>query len=982
MIRAFIVGLILAVLPVWGAEYVVPTNRLPFAGSWTPNAANGSGVPGGVPTRTNLINVTQSPYTADPTGVVDCTATVQTAIDAGADGDVIYFPNGTYKVSGTLTIANPATHNTHHITLRGQSQSGVTLVSGASPAIQLGSPSTFGIPSGASVADMTVSAGLTAGSSSITIGDTSRIPNGTLIRITPVNDTSIPTLNVDAAPSTVGQIVRVGTKSGSTVLPISPKLFDDYGGGSLLTTISTAPFQGVLVGVESMTIDLRVGGGSTGVAFDNCWSCWVKDVKVFGASNYQVNMQFTCQCEVRHSYIDSLGLPGSNHAGILHDYGCSDLIEDNVIIASKPDIELNSGSAGVVFSRNYGNGSEMNSNHGATNRFDVFEGNWAGGILDDGYFGGTYKMTYYNNVWGYQSVKRFARSPTFVGNFSLQADTDFQLGYPNIGNDSFSGTADYPGTPWADYGMTGTITAVTKGTGTGYVTSGTTSPGATQATLITGSGTILVGDVINFSGSQFNYYVTAALTGGVVHFVYNGGAGLQTSVPNGTGVTVSSDTGQLTYSGGSLSGDGGSGSQTPNLWWSSYGFQAKYRVLSNSGLVAQLGSYVAHEANAQSLPSIGTAVVVGAGIAGFQEKDLGVGNSILKAGNRYSNNVFDSLSGATSIPVSLIYTVSPQWLIDERATYSQAFPLQPFDPVTPVSPSASNIPAGYRYLFTVPPVQISASINTAGTETSVTFNKPLTVGVGGNAGMILSGGTVTLTFNRMSGSSAIYMNSRTIGDEETFTCSYTQPGNGLEDSNGLDLGSFSGLSVTNNSQQSQGSIWIQRVLLGQTDSAVSANQNSAYLQAVDIPAAGNITKIRIGIGAVNLFHQPCKAVLLDSSGVVLRQVSGNLIAQNDYQVLTISTYHAPAAALYYVALLVQSNGDPDLAIQSNTGSNSSFFSFNNVGYSNWPPNPVVIDGANTSTFSMGVRFTPDAQPSTLIINGTLRVGSGATIKLP
>lgn len=51
------------------------------------------------------------------------------------------------------------------------------------------------------------------------------------------------------------------------------------------------------------------------------------------------------------------------------------------------------------------------------------------------------------------------------------------------------------------------ITQVTKGGGTSYVTSGSTAPGVTDIALVTGSGTVLAGDVVTFAADAANKYV-------------------------------------------------------------------------------------------------------------------------------------------------------------------------------------------------------------------------------------------------------------------------------------------------------------------------------------------------------------------------------------------------------------------------------------------------------------------------------------------
>jgi hypothetical protein len=51
------------------------------------------------------------------------------------------------------------------------------------------------------------------------------------------------------------------------------------------------------------------------------------------------------------------------------------------------------------------------------------------------------------------------------------------------------------------------IPLVTKGAGTSYVTSGSTAVGVTDIALVTGSGTVLAGDVVTFAGDANNRYV-------------------------------------------------------------------------------------------------------------------------------------------------------------------------------------------------------------------------------------------------------------------------------------------------------------------------------------------------------------------------------------------------------------------------------------------------------------------------------------------
>jgi P22 coat protein - gene protein 5 len=53
----------------------------------------------------------------------------------------------------------------------------------------------------------------------------------------------------------------------------------------------------------------------------------------------------------------------------------------------------------------------------------------------------------------------------------------------------------------------GPVVQIAKGAGTGYVTSGSTGVGVNQIALVTGSGTVLPGDIVTFAGDVNNKYV-------------------------------------------------------------------------------------------------------------------------------------------------------------------------------------------------------------------------------------------------------------------------------------------------------------------------------------------------------------------------------------------------------------------------------------------------------------------------------------------
>jgi len=92
------------------AAEIIPAER---KADWRPGVT--VGVPGGIPAnRTNLIDVTKSPYEADPTGAADAQPAIIKAVAKAAENDVVYLPAGTYRLDKTIYIGTKS-----RITLRG-----------------------------------------------------------------------------------------------------------------------------------------------------------------------------------------------------------------------------------------------------------------------------------------------------------------------------------------------------------------------------------------------------------------------------------------------------------------------------------------------------------------------------------------------------------------------------------------------------------------------------------------------------------------------------------------------------------------------------------------------------------------------------------------------------------------------------------------------------------------------------------------------
>ena len=117
------------------------------------------------------------------------------------------------------------------------------------------------------------------------------------------------------------------------------------------------------------------------------------------------------------------------------------------------------------------------------------------------------------------SLEAFSNSQ-FTGDVTAMIDGAFQ-GNRRVGSQW-----------WLDQN----VATHTAGTGTGYQTNGALSVGDTTITADTGSGTIIVGDVISFAGDTTNKYVVSEALGGG-SFVINA-PGIKVAIADNNAITV------------------------------------------------------------------------------------------------------------------------------------------------------------------------------------------------------------------------------------------------------------------------------------------------------------------------------------------------------------------------------------------------------------------------------------------------------------
>src|ERR1041385_6969900 len=90
------------------------------AGPWQGNV----GVPGGIPNRTKIYKNIVTDLGADPTGAKDCSSIIQGAIDKCPSGQVVYLPEGIFRVETPVHVDNKKSNRT----LRGAGMGRTTLI--------------------------------------------------------------------------------------------------------------------------------------------------------------------------------------------------------------------------------------------------------------------------------------------------------------------------------------------------------------------------------------------------------------------------------------------------------------------------------------------------------------------------------------------------------------------------------------------------------------------------------------------------------------------------------------------------------------------------------------------------------------------------------------------------------------------------------------------------------------------------------------
>ena len=180
---------------------------------------------------------------------------------------------------------------------------------------------------------------------------------------------------------------------------------------------------------------------------------------------------------------------------------------------------------------------------------------------------------------------------------------------------------------------------------------------------------------------------------------------------------------------------------------------------------------------------------------------MGIGGNIRKMTNGFDLNyqVYHGTNGTTYPDVvSVGRATSYTWTGLSSGTHYFTVSAVEFRGLESAPSNSINQTLGEADV--TPPTLVSATIPSAGTTISLTFDEAVNRTAGGTLTLSMTGGAVTMTYSSGTGTTTlVYTLSRTIYQGETGTFSWTTAANKIEDSAGNDWASVSNFAVTNSS---------------------------------------------------------------------------------------------------------------------------------------------------------------------------------------
>lgn len=477
------------------------------------------GVRGGIPARTDLIDVKNAPYSAKGDGNSDDKSAIQKAIDAAKKDQVVYLPKGTYRISGALEIFDKS------ISLRGDGPDTVIKYDGAGGIniIKAYRWSGYGTP-------INITGGFDKGSTSLDLQSAGSVTVGTVVYIGQTNDPSFVTAGGDNGTCswcgrndpnrTMIQVDKVTAKNGNTVTLERPLYLGlDSSRKPQLVTMSTVSG----IGIEDLKVwrSNKAAADGANIEMSDIQNSWIKGVTSQNPGNRHFRIMSAYACEVRECDLrsdDNWWNHGSDHGYGVFIFGVNSdhLVVDNIVYRCRHGLIFEGGGSGCVIAYNYSVGavSEPDKDwltgdldtHGSHPFMNLFEGNTTSKIALDNTWGSASHNTGYRN-----NVLNFSKNNTTPTGGRWAIDVEANSYYNNFAGNVIGRQGD-KGDQFAKTGISWTTLATYR---LGFQCPGCgniSDPKVKETTLLNGNFDYISGDTV-WSGSDHtlppSLYLTA-----------------------------------------------------------------------------------------------------------------------------------------------------------------------------------------------------------------------------------------------------------------------------------------------------------------------------------------------------------------------------------------------------------------------------------------------------------------------------------------
>ena len=423
-----------------GATYSLPADR---SVTWQGNV----GVKGDIPMLTTIYR------TLSPSGGDD-TAALKAAISGCPAGQVVKLSAGTFKISSPINVKSG-------MTLRGAGM-GTTKIQGVSG---MTGAYLVGFNSGSSVGtSLSISAGFSKGSSTITTSMAHGYKVGDVILIDQLNDangdpvvTSVGTNGTctwcgrASGTRSLGQVSKVTAVPSSTTATLEIPLYWKYEASQSPQATKLSGLT-IKAGIEDLTIDNSLSGSSkqssegATIAHYGTDNCWLLRVEAIGSYTNMIRMKRSYRDTIRgckfHEGTPALPATGPQYStsrayGIYMSPASGCLVENTQIYHLDMATKLDGPVSGNVFAYNYITAMYYSPSaswqvdsfrfHGGHPMMNLFEGNYVTGRVNA------------DAVWGSSSHNTFFRTKNTLEpsrtsaawNYSLYQKSNY---YNMIGN--------------------------------------------------------------------------------------------------------------------------------------------------------------------------------------------------------------------------------------------------------------------------------------------------------------------------------------------------------------------------------------------------------------------------------------------------------------------------------------------------------------------------------------------------------------------